>query len=159
MASILAKKNLESELTFLEDLFRESLPVGDNTETIKEYFSCLKKLIYTNDGEFQIEREEFPPDDPAICGEREYRYYSADKFKELAGRHQHPNHGQNVGHPESKQADLHAKQDSLADAQDMEYIQECPHYTTTFHADSNDNHLPGELDTRDSSEFFDEPIN
>jgi hypothetical protein len=157
MSSIIAKKNLEAELSFLEDLFYENLPIGDNVDAVKQYFSCLKKLIYAKDGE--IEREEFPPDDPAICGEREYRYYSSDKFKELASRHNDTTLGSNLGHSESKQKDIHAKQDTSANTQDLEHVQEHPLFGGTFDADQEHHHLRGELDSRDSREFFDESIN
>jgi hypothetical protein len=154
MSSIIAKKNLEAELEFLKQLFYENLPIGDNTEVVDEYFSCLRKVIYSKDG--RIEREEFPPDDPAVCGKREYRYYSADKFKELASGRQHPTLGQDLGYTESKSAELHAKQDHAAESKDMEYIQERSLFGGTFDADAKHHDFSGELDVRDTCELLNE---
>lgn len=140
-------------MDFLKGLFFESLPIGENKEVIEEYFNCLEKLIYTKDVE--IEREQFPPDDPAISGEREYRYYSADQFKELAGGHNKPTIGQDMGHTESKSSDLSSKPDDATNTQDMEHVQEYSLFGGTFDADRIGNSVRGELDSRNPRELPD----
>lgn len=41
------KEKLLAELSWVENLFREKLPVGSNCEQIYEYFNYLHEVIYT----------------------------------------------------------------------------------------------------------------
>jgi hypothetical protein len=119
------KAALLTELQFMKDLFENYLPVGANKKDIQKYFSSLEEIICTKeDGPNAIQREEFPPDDPAISGTREYRYYSADQFKKLAGGYQQFPDRQDMGHTESKQAELPSTEDRGADPQVVAHIQE-----------------------------------
>lgn len=155
MSDIFKKKQLQAELDFLKELFNKNLPVGDNTTKIDEYFSSLEKLICTNDAT-TLEREEFPADDPAVCGEREYRYYSADLTQKLASGHRYPAIGSDMGHTESKQENLHASQDHPTESKDMEHIQEHSYFGGCCNAHADHNHFSGELDTGNSGKLPDE---
>jgi len=139
-------------MEFLKELFYENLPIGDNTEEIDKYFSCLDKLISTKDN-VQLDREEFPPSDSTVCGERDYRYYSADKFKELASRYKQSIIGQDVGHTESKQTNVSAIENYATESQDMEHIQEYSLFGGPDHTDPDDQYLSGKLDARDTGEL------
>jgi hypothetical protein len=119
----LRRENLLAELKFMKDLFDKHLPVGSNREDINKYFSCLEELIFTKDPD-DIQREEFPPDDPATSGSREYRYYSADQFKKLAGGYQQFPSRQDLGHAENKQEELPPTENRSSDTQDVAHIQE-----------------------------------
>lgn len=122
----------------MKELFERDLPVGEKKDNIKEYFSRLEELIYTNDYE-QLQREEFPPDDATVGGGREYKYYSAHQFKEHASRHQQPPSGQDMGHSESKQTELPSTEDRSPKFENVAHLQEC---TSTSPADPTgpDNH-------------------
>jgi hypothetical protein len=155
MSDIIRKQQAKQELAFLRQLFLENLPINeDKKPEIEQYFNSIEKVICSKDG--NIEREEFPPDDPSVCGKREYRYYSVDKFKELASRHQYPAIGQDMGHTESKSTDVHAKQDNAAKPQDMEHFQEYSLFAGTFDADHNSYNLPRELDSRNTGQLSDD---
>jgi hypothetical protein len=156
MSDIFKKKQLQAELDFLKKLFNENLPVGDNIDKINEYFNSLEELIYTKDG--NLEREEFPPDDPTVCGQREYRYYSTDLTQKLASGRNDPAIGQDMGHSESKQAELHAEQDYTTEPQDLEHIQEHSYFGGCCNAHADNNHLSGQLDSGNSSKLSDDQI-
>lgn len=110
-----------AELQFLKDLLFENLPMGDNKKHIEEYFSCLEKAIYTNE---PIEREQFPPDDPAISGTRTYKYHSSTAFKELASRPVQSLSGQDMDHTESKQEKLSTAPDLPSTTENVAHLQE-----------------------------------
>lgn len=97
-------------------LFEKHLPVKDNTKC-KEYFNRLEQVICTNPNE--VQREEFPPDDPAVHGTREYKYYSTYYSKKLASGHHNPPSEQDLGHRESKQTELPPAQDKHTEPSDM----------------------------------------
>lgn len=92
-------KDLETELTAMKELFFEQLPIGENVDTINDYFNRLEKAIYTKE---DVKREEFPDDQgndhgsDISPGEQQtadrkqpnYRYISAAVFKQQASRHQ-----------------------------------------------------------------------
>lgn len=66
-------------------MYQQYLPVSNEQMTkINNYFSLLEKAI---DNKEDVRREEFPPIDPAIDGNREYKYHSSAKFKELASEY------------------------------------------------------------------------
>jgi len=100
MSSQMQKAQLKSELAYMKQLFFENLPIGDKTEKIEKYFSLLEEAISTTDN---VQREEFPPDDPAISGSRVYKYHSSAQFAKLAGGHQHVTSGQDLDNTEAKQ--------------------------------------------------------
>lgn len=156
MSDIIKKKQLQAELDFLKKLFYENLPVGEDMSGIENYFSSLEKLIFTKDGS-SLQREEFPPDDPAVCGEREYRYYSTDLAQKLASGRSHPAIGQDMGHSESKQTELHAKQDHPSESKDLEHIQEHSYFGGCCDAHADREHLLGELDSKHLGELPDKP--
>ena len=142
------KQALLSELSFMKDLFDNYLPVGSNKEDIEKYFSRLEELICTKDnGLNAIEREEFPPDDPAISGTREYRYYSSDQFKKLVGGYQQFPDRQGMGHPESKQTELSTTEDRSADPEIVAHLQECsPGREPDSHGLDEHTDIQGQLD-------------
>lgn len=107
---------MASELKFLRELYFENLPIGPETKALKKYFTLLEKAI---DNKEHVVRESFPPDDPAICGERVYKYHSAAAFKEQALRHQQITDGQSVGHSESKQAIVPSTEDKRTTTKDL----------------------------------------
>lgn len=89
------KSDLLAELEALRSLYFENLPLGENKEAIEEYFNRLEESIYNKD---HVEREAFPDDDGNECGESteghegsprpkpDYKYFSADVFKQQASR-------------------------------------------------------------------------
>lgn len=136
----------------MKDLFDNYLPVGSNKEDIQKYFSRLEELICNkDDGTHAIEREEFPPDDPAISGTREYRYYSSDQFKKLVGGYQQFPDRQSVGHPESKQEELPSTEDRSSSPEIVAHLQECSPGCQSY-SDGLDQHpdIQGELDGGDA---------
>jgi len=147
------REQLKSELNFLKDLFATNLPVGENTKQAQEYFSRLEELISTKDPD-DIQREEFPPDDPAISGSREYRYYSSDQFKKLASGHPQPSRGQDLGHTESKQEKLSPTENRGSILEDLAHLQEHP-TTSRAQIDRRDHNpdLCGELDRGNDRKF------
>jgi len=149
------KENLKAELNFLKELFDRDLPVGEKKDHIKDYFSRLEELIYTNDYE-HLQREEFPPDDPTAGGPREYKYYSADQFKKFASGHQQPPRGQDLGYSESKQEKLSATEDRGTESEDVAHLQECPS-TNRVDSSGRDGYSDnsGKLDRGDVSELSD----
>lgn len=122
---MISRENLRAELIFLKELFMEKLPIGNKTDDIKKYFSYLEQAIDNKDIDpNEIEREQFPPDDPATSGERVYRYHSASQFKKLAGGYPQFTSGQNMGHSESKQEVLSTDENKCPDVQDVAHVQE-----------------------------------
>ena len=147
--------NLKDELEFMRDLFRNKLPVApENQKKAEEYFNSLEELISTKDAA-SIERERFPPDDPAICGTREYRYYSAHQFKELASRPQPITSGQELDVPENQQTKLPATENKSPDTQDVAHVPELPAFrrARTLQSCSICPDIQGQLDRRNSGEL------
>ena len=105
----------------MKQLFFENLPIGDKTENIEKYFSLLEEAISTTDN---VQREEFPPDDPAISGSRVYKYHSSAQFAKLAGGHEHVSSGQDMGSTETKQTDIPTIQNQPNELPDVARIQE-----------------------------------
>lgn len=121
---MIARENLRSELAFLRELFKEKLPVGDKTKDIDKYFSYLEEAIDTRDPN-EFEREEFPPDDPAISGSRVYKYHSAAQFKKLASRPDSVPGQPNVDIGQNQQENISAESHQSSKPEDVAYIQEC----------------------------------
>jgi len=142
----------------MKDLFQKHLPTGKNTNEIDEYFNRLHQLICTNDESTdQIQREQFPPDDPTISGGREYWYYSSDQFKKLASGHPQLQCGQDLGHGENKQEELSPAKNRSSDSEDMAYIPKHPEFrrARSFHGSSCPD-IQGQLDGRYSSKLSDD---
>lgn len=151
MEQYIKRENLKAELAFLKELFFENLPLGDNADKIQEYFSYLEKAIATKDPD-EFKREEFPPDDPATCGDRIYKYHSASYFKQRASEQPTIANGLGLGSTQSKQAELPSTEDPASEAKDLAYIQECK----SGRGASIDGRNPcpdiqGQLDGRDTS--------
>lgn len=149
--------NLKDELEFMRDLFRNKLPVApENQQKAEEYFNSLEELISTKDAA-SIERERFPPDDPAVCGTREYRYYSAHQFKELASRSQPIPSGQELDVPQDQQTKLSSTENQNPNSQDMAHVPERPVFrrAKTFQSCSVCPDIQGQLDRRDIGELSD----
>lgn len=143
-----------SELEYMKDLFYNHLPVAsENKKKVEKYFSRLEEIIFTTDPD-AIERDEFPPDDPAISGSREYKYHSVDQFKKLASGHQQLPCGQDVGHSESKQAELPPTENRGADSKDLAYVQEHTQGGgASVDGREESKHFSGELDRGCSSQL------
>jgi len=143
-----------SELAYMKDLFENHLPVAaENKKKVKKYDSRLEDIIFTTDPD-AIERDEFPPDDPATCGSREYKYHSVDQFKKLASGHQQFTRGQDMGCSESKQAELPTTENRGPDFKDLAYVQEHPQGGgASLDGREESKHFSGELDRGCSSQL------
>lgn len=125
MQSYIERQNLKSELEFLKELFYEKLPVGKKMAEVKKYFSYLEDIIDNKDID-ELQREEFPPDDPATSGDRVYKYHSASQFKKLAGGHQSITNTENVDSTKSQQEELSSEQDKCSESKDVAHVQKHP---------------------------------
>lgn len=143
---MIVKKNLQAELEFMRELFNKNLPVGNNKKQIEEYFNRLEELIYNTDEPEHIVREQFPPADPAVCGEREYWYYSSDYFKKLASQPKPITGEQDVVDSKDREV-VSSDQNQSTTTQDMEYIQKCPETSDLGNTHSVSNDISGQLDT------------
>lgn len=127
MESIIKRENLRSELEFLKELFLDKLPIGDKKRDIEKYFSKLEEVIDNKDiNPDDIEREQFPPDDPATSGNRVYKYHSVAEFKKLASRPKQLTGQQDVDSGETKQEILSTNETQPTKSDDMAHVQECP---------------------------------
>lgn len=110
----------------MRELFFESLPLGEKKKQVEEYFNYLEKAIDTKDPD-EFQREQFPPDDPATCGDRVYKYHSAAQFKEHAsrGQIQPVQHGSGLGDPQGPQEKLPPAENTPAEIPHLECVQEC----------------------------------
>lgn len=125
MEKYVKRENLKAEVSFLRELFFESLPLGEKKQQVEEYFNYLEKAIDTKDPD-EFEREQFPPDDPATCGDRVYKYHSAAQFKEHAsrGQIQQLQHGSRMGDSQEPQAQLPPTESPASETAYMERLQE-----------------------------------
>ena len=126
------RANLKAELNFLRELFFDKLPIGDKQKNVEQLFSLLEEAIDTKDPH-DIQREEFPADDPATSGDRVYKYHSAAQFKKLAGGHQQLAGEQNMDPAKDQQTVLPAKPDQHPESEDVAHVQEHPQ---TGHAET-----------------------
>jgi hypothetical protein len=93
--SAMQKKRWLGELQEMKSIFRDCLPIGDNTEKMDDYFNRLEEVICTNDYKANpnpLRREEFEHDDPNI----QYSYLSDALLKERSSRGQLRADGQDV---------------------------------------------------------------
>lgn len=127
MEKFIARENLKAELAFMRELFFENLPLGEKKQQVEDYFNCLEKAIDTKDPD-EFRREEFPPDDPATCGDRVYKYHSAAHFKQQASQQQvqQLQHGPGLGDPQEPQAELPPTEDPPAEDGHLARLQEHP---------------------------------
>jgi hypothetical protein len=99
------KKKWLAELTELKSIFRDCLPIGEETGKVDEYFNSLEEVISTNDyaaNPEPLEREAFEHHEHDV----QYTYISDALFKERSsGRELWPDR-QDVAH----QPDVHQGQ-------------------------------------------------
>jgi len=119
------RSNLKAELDFLRDLFFDKLPMGEKKKNVEQLFSLLEEAIYNKDPD-DIQREEFPPDDPAISGNRVYKYHSAAQFKKLASRHQQLTGQQDMDTTKDQQEVVSTEPNQHSKSEDVAYVQEHP---------------------------------
>jgi hypothetical protein len=99
------KKRWIGELQELRAIFRDCLPMGEDSHKAEEYFNSLEKVIFTNDYKANpdpLRREEFDSYDPDV----EYSYLSDVIFKERSSHRELRAHRQIV----DDQSDVHARQ-------------------------------------------------
>ena len=108
----------------MRELFFESLPLGEKRGEIEKYFSYLEEAICTKDPD-EFQRERFPEDDPATCGDRVYKYHSAAQFKEHAsiGQVQQIERGSGLGGSQDAQTELSATEGAPAEISHLERLQ------------------------------------
>jgi hypothetical protein len=89
------KRKWLAELSELRAVFKDCLPIGENTQEADEYFNRLQQIIDTNDFQTNpnpIGREEFEHDDPDV----QYSYLSDAVFKERSSRREFRAIGQDL---------------------------------------------------------------
>jgi hypothetical protein len=129
---MIARENLRSELAFLRELFKDKLPVGSNMKDVDKYFTYLEEAIDNKDlNPNDIQREEFPPDDPATSGSRVYKYHSSTQFKKLASRPTPISGQHDMDTGKDQQENLSTKSDQSPKPEDMARVQECKGTTET----------------------------
>lgn len=121
MQKYIQKQNLKAELDYLKELFFEKLPVGQKLSEVKKYFSYLEDVIDNKDCD-DIQREEFPPDDPAVSGSRVYKYHSSSQFKKLASGHQSIADSEDVDTATSEQKKLPTEPDKCPESKDLAHV-------------------------------------
>ena len=111
----------------MRELFFDNLPLGEKKQQVEDYFNCLEKAIDTKDPD-EFRREEFPPDDPATCGDRVYKYHSAAHFKQHASQQQvqQLEYGSGMGNSQESQAKLSSTENPAAENGHLACIQEHP---------------------------------
>ena len=121
MQKYIQKQNLKAELDYLKELFFEKLPVGQKMSEVKKYFSYLEDVIDNKDTD-DIQREEFPPDDPTVGGDRVYKYHSSSQFKKLAGGYKSISDSEDMDPSKSEQEKLSAEPDKCAESKDVAHV-------------------------------------
>jgi len=112
------------------------LPVGSNMKDVDKYFTYLEEAIDNKDlNPNDIQREEFPPDDPATSGSRVYKYHSSAQFKKLASRPNQITGQHDVGIGQDQQENLPTESHQSSKSEDVACVQEC---TGTVETKSND---------------------
>jgi hypothetical protein len=89
------KRKWLAELGELRAIFKDCLPIGEDTKVADDYFNRLEKVICTNDYRANpdpLGREDFEHDNPDV----QYTYISDALFKERSGGPEHPRGGQDV---------------------------------------------------------------
>jgi hypothetical protein len=89
------KKRWLGELQELKSMFRDCLPIGEDTEKMDDYFNRLEQVICTNDYKANpnpLRREEFEHDDPDV----QYSYISDALLKERSSRRELRADGQDM---------------------------------------------------------------
>jgi hypothetical protein len=99
------------------------LPVGDKKKDVENYFNYLEELISTKDPD-EFVRERFPPDDPAIGGERVYKYHSPAYFKQQASECQVQDNGPGMGSTQVPQTVVPPTEGPPTEVSHLEHVQE-----------------------------------